>query len=138
MGCFKGFDADSFSFNTKAHPDLFERQFDLMRRFLATGIDLYAYTTFTAPKAEGIQDAMKRFVDRLQQLHPNLPLRTVPLKVGAFGVVKKRLAPQDERYPAIEHQKHAIEAWKNELECRFTSEERALSVVDIPLGAARH
>jgi hypothetical protein len=40
--CFKGFDAASFSFNTKAAPDLFDRQFELFSRLLAIGIDLYA------------------------------------------------------------------------------------------------
>jgi hypothetical protein len=133
VGCFKGFDEASFAFNTKAAPELFDRQFDLMRRYLGTGIDLYAYTTFTTLVAEGIEDAMKRFVDRLQQIHPNLPLRTVPLKVGAFGVVKKRLNLNDERYAAVEHQKRAIEAWKTELDARFSSEERSTPIVDVSL-----
>lgn len=104
-----------------------------MRRYLETGIDLYAYATFTALVADGIEDAMKRFVDRLQSLHPNLPLRTVPLKIGAFGVVKKRLAVNDERYAAVEHQKRAIEAWKTELDARFSSEERSNPIVDVSL-----
>lgn len=133
VGCFKGFDAASFAFNTKAAPELFDRQFELMRRYLETGIDLYAYATFTALVADGIEDAMKRFVDRLQALHPNLPLRTVPLKIGAFGVVKKRLAVNDERYAAVEHQKRAIEAWKTELDARFSSEERSRPIVDVTL-----
>ena len=76
---------------------------------------------------------MKRFVDRLQALHPNLPLRTVPLKIGAFGVVKKRLDVNDERYAAVEHQKRAIEAWKRELETRFSSTKRAMSIVDVEM-----
>ena len=41
--CFKGFDATSFAFNTKADPNLFDRQFELMKRFIELGIDLYAY-----------------------------------------------------------------------------------------------
>ncbi|MEI9941993.1 MAG: hypothetical protein WDO69_32670 [Pseudomonadota bacterium] len=134
VGCFKGFDEASFSFNTKAAPALFNRQFELMRRYLTTGIDLYAYTTFTAPTSNGIPDAMKRFVDRLQELDPNLPLRTVPLKVGAFGVVKKRLSVNDARYAAIEHQKAAIEAWKTEIDARFSSEERACPINEVTLG----
>jgi uncharacterized Fe-S cluster-containing radical SAM superfamily protein len=133
VGCFKGFDEASFAFNTKAAPELFDRQFDLMRRYLETGLDLYAYTTFTAAAADGIEEAMKRFVDRLQALHPNLPLRTVPLKIGAFGVVKKRLDVNDERYAAVEHQKRAIEAWKRELETRFSSTKRAMSIVDVEM-----
>lgn len=141
VGCFKGFDAASFAFNTKAAPDLFDRQFDLMRRYLATGIDLYAYTTFTAPTADGIEDAMARFVDRLQEIHPNLPLRTVPLKVGAFKVVRNRLSlltHDADFYAAIEHQKRAIDAWKKELDARFSSDNRALAITDVPLGSGAH
>lgn len=133
VGCFKGFDAASFAFNTKAAPDLFDRQFELMRRYLETGIDLYAYATFTAALADGIEEAMKRFVDRLQSLHPNLPLRTVPLKIGTFGVVKKRLALGDERYVAVEHQKRAIDAWRREIDFRFSSADRARSIAEIAM-----
>lgn len=134
VGCFKGFDDVSFAFNTKAAPDLFARQFQLMSRYLRTGIDLYAYATFTTLVVDGIDDAMARFVDRLQAVHPNLPLRTVPLQVGAFGVVKKRLGQHDDRYDAIEHQKRAIESWTRELESRFTAIERERNIADVRLG----
>jgi len=133
VGCFKGFDEASFALNTKAAPELFDRQFELMKRYIATGIDLYAYVTFTARTADGIDDAMARFVDRLQEVHPNLPLRTVPLKVGIFGVVKKRLAVNDERYSAVEHQKRAIEAWRRELDARFSTEQRSMRITEVRL-----
>lgn len=136
VGCFKGFDDASFAFNTKAAPDLFDRQFELMRRYLGTGIDIYAYATFTTQTAVGIEDAMKRFVDRLQKIHPNLPLRTVPLKIGAFGVVKKRLAQNDERYEAVEHQKRAIDAWKTELGERFSSAQLSMPITEVDLRPA--
>ncbi|MCW3101515.1 MAG: hypothetical protein JWL77_7133, partial [Chthonomonadaceae bacterium] len=51
--CFKGFDSTSFAFNTAARPELFDRQFELMRRLVyETNIDLYAYVTFTTPAAD--------------------------------------------------------------------------------------
>ena len=136
VACFKGFDAASFSFNTKAAPDLFDRQFDLFARLLSTGIDLYAYATFTSTSATGIEAAMARFVDRLQSIHPNLPLRTVPLEVGIFGVVRERLAKL--RLPvtgdeALTNQRRAIDAWSHELERRFTVAQRAANIVDVPL-----
>lgn len=132
VGCFKGFDEASFSFNTKAAPELFKRQFALMRRYVeTTAIDLYAYATFTAILSSGIDDAMKRFVDKLQEVDDNLPLRTVPLKVGAFGVVKKRLSQNDARYAALENQKAAIDAWQHELESRFTAEQRSVAIADV-------
>jgi len=80
--CFKGFDDESFSFNIQATLDLFARQFDLFSRLLAKGLDLYAYTTFTSPTADGVPTAMRTFVDRLQRISEALPLRTVPLEIS--------------------------------------------------------
>ncbi|MEJ7639255.1 MAG: hypothetical protein WKF75_15090 [Singulisphaera sp.] len=36
VGCFKGFDPESFAFNTSAAPELFDRQFELMGRLIGT------------------------------------------------------------------------------------------------------
>lgn len=129
--CFKGFNAESFSFNTLADPALFGRQFHIMRKFLATGIDVYAYATFTTPTPAGISDDMRRFLDQLQSLDERLPLRTVPLEVQIFTPVKQRL--DDEKNFAIKNQWIAIEAWLKEIECRFTGDERAKNIADVRL-----
>lgn len=130
--CFKGFDEASFAFNTSAHPDLFERQFELMARFLSLGIDLYVYVTLTTPTTRGLGEAMSRFMDRLQRLSPMLPLRTVPLKIDVFSPVASRMNP--ERTRAIELQWAAVEAWESEIEQRFNRNERSSSVVDVEIG----
>src|SRR5690606_5642000 len=41
VGCFKGFDEESFSFNTLAQPSLFDRQFQLMRKIVDDKFDVY-------------------------------------------------------------------------------------------------
>ena len=61
VGCFKGFDEETFSFNTHADGSLFYRQFDLFRRFLELGIDIYAYVTLTSPTDENISERIPRF-----------------------------------------------------------------------------
>ncbi len=140
VGCFKGFDSPSFSFNTRAAPELFDRQFELFSRMLTTGVDLYAYTTFTAQDSSTVDNAMPRFVDRLQAIDPNLPLRTVPLKVEAWGVVSSRLSgPGESRIDQCvwDAQERAIEAWQTEVEKRFGPELRAKAIVDVSLGARR-
>ena len=48
VGCFKGFDEHSFSFNTLAGRELFKNQMVLMRRLIDTGFDVYGYATFTS------------------------------------------------------------------------------------------
>jgi uncharacterized Fe-S cluster-containing radical SAM superfamily protein len=133
--CFKGFNAESFAFNTLADPALFDRQFDLMGRLLTAGIDLYAYVTITAPSAEGIKDDILHFMDRLQALNENLPLRTIPLKVEVFTPVQKRL--DDVKRQALKNQWIAVEAWQTELERRFPPEARARNIADIPLCGGR-
>jgi uncharacterized Fe-S cluster-containing radical SAM superfamily protein len=89
--CFKGFNSESFAFNTRAEATLFDQQFQLLKQLLSLGIDLYAYATFTTPLESEIAADMTRFVDRLQEVDRNLPLRTVPLEIQTFTPVKGRL-----------------------------------------------
>jgi uncharacterized Fe-S cluster-containing radical SAM superfamily protein len=124
VGCFKGFDEASFSFNTAAAPELFTQQFELFRRYIAEGLDMYAYVTFThAGGHSNVKDAMRRFVDRLQDVDPMLPLRTVPLEITVFGPVVRRL--NESRRVAIDAgQYHALDNWRSEIESRFSSDQR--------------
>ena len=131
--CFKGFDEASFSFNTRATPDAFTRQFDIMRRLLGLGLDVYGYATFTAPTAAGVRDHMARYVDRLQRLHSNLPLRVVPLEIVGFSPSAGRM--DEARRAALNNQQAAIEAWHSELENRFDSAARTGPICDVPLRA---
>jgi uncharacterized Fe-S cluster-containing radical SAM superfamily protein len=131
--CFKGFSAESFSFNTQAESALYAQQFDLMRRLMGLGIDLYAYVTLTSPSREKMRDEMRDFLDRLQSVAINLPLRTVPLEIQVFTPVKGRM--DDLKNHALENQKFAIEAWAHELEERFSSADRGRPIVDVELRA---
>jgi uncharacterized Fe-S cluster-containing radical SAM superfamily protein len=130
--CFKGFDSRSFAFNTAAAPELFERQFELMGRLLReTEIDLFAYATFTTSEDQRLSEAMESFVDRLQVLDPNLPLRLVPLQVAAFTPTQPRMHPEHHRALAI--QEEAIAAWNAELSRRFTVAELDWPICDVSL-----
>jgi uncharacterized Fe-S cluster-containing radical SAM superfamily protein len=130
--CFKGFDPGSFAFNTAAAPELFQRQFALMGRLLReTAIDLYAYATFTSPEHRGLHDSMVDFIDRLQALDRNLPLRLVPLQVTAFTPTEPRMHQEHHRALAI--QEEAIAAWSTELSNRFTKAELDRPICDVVL-----
>jgi hypothetical protein len=133
VACFKGFDAASFAFNTRAAPGAFDTQFELMKRLLALGLDCYGYATFTGENALEISSAMARFVDRLQMLDENLPLRTIPLHIDTFTPAKPRL--NDARRSALRVQEAAIAAWNEELERRFTATDRARPITEVPCGA---
>ena len=130
--CFKGYDARSFAFNTSAAPELFDRQFALMARLLReTELDVYTYVTLTSPTEDGVEDAVAEFVDRLQDLDPNLPLRTVPLQIRAFTPTRPRMTAVHDR--ALATQELAIEAWNTQLQARYPEDARATSICDVHL-----
>jgi uncharacterized Fe-S cluster-containing radical SAM superfamily protein len=135
VGCFKGFDSVSFSFNTNASSELFNQQFVLMHRLLSLGLDLYGYATFTTPDTNRIQDKMARFVDRLQEIDIHLPLRTIPLEIKIYKSNYERaiqIAPE-----AIMNQYKAADAWMEELSKRFTSDELKMDIFNVPIGNRR-
>ena len=118
VGCFKGFDAESFAFNTKAEPKLFEQQFKLMRRLVKAGFDVYGYATFTTPTETNIADKVSQFIDRLQEeVHPVFPLRTIPLRISVFTPTANRVGPDQDK--ALRLQDIAATAWNAELSRRF-------------------
>jgi uncharacterized Fe-S cluster-containing radical SAM superfamily protein len=129
--CFKGFDVQSFAFNTRAAEADFDKQFEIMRRLLALGLDLYGYVTLTTSVGDRIGDGVARFVDRLQTLATNLPLRVVPLEIRTFGPVNGRL--DDGRRQSMLFQQEAIAAWSREIARRFDDNLRRTPIVDVPL-----
>lgn len=133
VGCFKGFDADSFAFNTSADPAIYDRQFELMERHIDHGFDVYAYTTFTARSHDRIDSKMAEFVDRLQAISENLPLRTIPLQVQEFGPVTERLQRTPQAEQALDVQNAATRAWRNELERRFSPGDRNTPIYEVTL-----
>src|SRR5260221_14480590 len=103
----------------------------MMDRLLSVVIDVYAYVTFTTPSPNSIAEDMPRFVDHLQTLDENLPLRTVPLEIRVFSPVKKRL--DDTMREALKNQYIAIDAWQKELESRYFGEQRTQRIANVPL-----
>jgi uncharacterized Fe-S cluster-containing radical SAM superfamily protein len=131
VACFKGYDADSFKFNTLAAPELFDQQFEIYRDLLREGIDMYAYVTFTAVPHDKLQSRMEQFVDRLQGIHQNLPLRTVPLKIGVFTPTKNRIKQDHEL--ALNYQYEVHHAWLEQIHKRFSKKELSIPICDIPM-----
>lgn len=133
VGCVKGFDARSFAFNTRAAPEDFDRQFDILRRVLSLGLDIYGYVTLTSPHADGVRQGVANLIDRLQAIDPNFPLRVIPLRIQVFTPVEQRLARDCARERSLSVQEEAIVAWTDELQYRFSAEHRALPICEVPL-----
>jgi uncharacterized Fe-S cluster-containing radical SAM superfamily protein len=131
--CFKGFDGESFSFNTRASPDLFDKQFQLIKKFIELDIDVYAYATFTSPNNDSIQQKIKVFVDKLQIVDENLPLRLVPLEIIPFTPVKSRTNSFNSKLisDAIRIQQSVIYEWQNELKERYSDMKLSTPITEI-------
>lgn len=136
-GCFKGFSRDSFHLNTKANPSGYDRQFEVIRNLIEDGFDMYAYATFTAEPTDQLPVQMRDFVDRLQEVDPMLPLRTIPLEVRPYSSLTERVG--NDGAPWMEFQYEAAAAWEHELVSRYTESELAAAYEDVPLanGAGR-
>ena len=131
VGCFKGFDAQSFAFNTGAPSSHYDRQFSLMARLIEEGLDVYAYVTLTAPTSINLEAKIAQFMDRLQEVGEVLPLRTVPLRVEEFSPVSGRL--DDDRRQALVVQDDAVHVWQSLLEERFSPSQRQTPICDVRL-----
>lgn len=131
--CFKGFDAASFSFNTRAAQSDFEKQFMIMRQLLELGLDVYGYITLTGPDPVGVEAKVNALFDRLQALDVNLPLRIVPLEIRAFSPMETRM--KDLHHASLEVQTKAIAAWNESIARRFDPAARATAISSVPLGA---
>ena len=71
------------------------------------------------------------FVDRLQRIHPLLPLRTVPLEVTMFTPVQSRM--NDACKAAMANQYAVASYWEEELARRFGPTERAKHICDLAM-----
>lgn len=132
--CIKGFDHRSFAFNTRANPAGFDRQFEILRRVIGLGIDVYGYVTLTAPQPDGVEQGVRDLMDRLQAIEQNFPLRVVPLRIEVFTPVERRVPYDDERRRSLTIQEEAIAVWTAEIDRRFESTAIAEAICDIPLN----
>ena len=135
--CFKGIEEVSFGINTMANPALFEQQFQLVQRLMTLDIDLYFYITLTAPTQTDFESDVPRFLDRIQSIHENLPLRIVPLEVLEFTPVTSRIKNDQTKRREVEDlikgQYDAMRIWRTELNKRFSKSQLDLTITDIKM-----
>ncbi len=130
--CIKSFTAEDFTKTTGAAPEFFDRQFLLLKKLLTWRLDVYVYLTLTTESLENISGKMSKFMDRLQsEVHPNVPLRIVPLEIMTFTPTLSRITPQ--RLVALNNQYTALEAWQEELHKRFSSKELSCPIYSVPI-----
>ena len=101
-----------------------------MRRIVEADFDVYGYATFTASSATQLAQDMADFVDRLQEIHPLFPLRTIPLRVSAYTPTPTQSRLDQEKLNALDIQEEAVYAWNEELSNRFPSELKLQNITE--------
>lgn len=130
VGCLKGFDAESFTFNTRADDTLFDQQIELLGRLVAAGFDQYGYITITAMNINDLPAKMAQLIDKIQnRVHPNFPLRIVPLRIFGFNANINRYNQQAET-----NQFRALEAWLSEMQHRFSAAELLTPITEVNIS----
>ena len=110
VGCIKGFDADSFAFNTGAAPELFERQLKLIEQIHTVFPRMYLYVTLTgADVPVDARGAVRRLLARLADIDAALLERIVPLEVTPFTPTHRRMGEAHRR--ALYVQQAMIDYW---------------------------
>lgn len=132
VACFKGFDKESFSFNTCCSEELFQNQLRLAKKYINVGFDIYFYIALTCANICGLEKRIATFFDDLQRISYFLPLRVVPIKIKHFEANYGRFSTPT-RLESVKNQYVVLEVWKNELEKRFSSFEREQMVSTIKL-----
>ena len=128
--CFKGFDYESFSFNSGISPELFDKQFERFNRYYELGFDLYGYVTLTCSNTDNIDKKVDLFADRLQRIYYYLPLRVIPLKIVTFATMETRMNPEYKK--AMDNQIVVLESWNRMLNARFSELERKKKIYERP------
>ena len=129
--CIKGYNYQSFGFNTNVNSKEFDKQFDVLKKLNEDEFDLFSYATFTTPSIKNLKEDIKEFISRLMNIHPKLPLRIIPLKIKCFSNTYSHF--KDIYSIAMDLQYKVVEAWENELLDRFTIDEITKPYFEIKL-----
>jgi uncharacterized Fe-S cluster-containing radical SAM superfamily protein len=109
--CLKGFDPSSFSFTTGAEASGFDEQLRILAGYAHTNLDIYLYITLTSPERDENASLIRTLVRRLADIRPDLPHRTVPLRIMEYGPMIGRL--DEQRRHAVESQMTLVKFWQN-------------------------
>ena len=132
VGCFKGFDEKSFCYNTNLNGTFYNQQFELFKRYLDIGLDMYAYVTLTVDDVNNLEERISAFIDKLKTVHPLLPLRVVPLKIVMFSPVKHR---NENNYKmAMNNQIIVHKEWRRQLRNSYGDDLVNCRICDINLS----
>ena len=129
--CLKGFDNESFEYNTGMDKKEFDNQIKRLKICIDIGFDVYGYIILVCKDLNDIESKIKKTMDKLQEISYFLPLRIIPIKIEKFSAVIERL--NEEREQSILNQYQVLQIWNNELYNRFTKTELECNIADLKL-----
>lgn len=132
--CFKGFDEDSYVYNSGLVKDNYNNQFAILKKYIDYGFDVYGYITLTTENTEDLELKISRFIDRLQkEVSYYFPLRIIPLKIFQFSPTKGRIQKNPNSKIAINNQDLILKKWIQEIKKRYTDSEINQNICDIKI-----
>lgn len=129
--CLKGFDEDSFSFNTLLDKKYFNEQLDRLKKYIELGFDVYSYIIFTCNNLENVSKKLDILIKKLQDISYNLPLRIIPIKIEEFSAVSSRL--NVERKHSLDNQYTVLRMWNEKIKKYYSKEELNKNIASIKL-----
>ena len=97
------------------------------------GLDVYGYVTLTSPHEDGVARGVNDLLDRFQAIDCNFPLRVIPLRIAIYTPVGQRIARDTVRERSLAIQEEAIAVWRGEIDSRFSADQRAQQIYNVPL-----
>ena len=86
VGCFKGFCVEDFEKISGIKSEFYNRQFETAKWFLDSKADFYVYIPALVYEEEKIEEKLRKFIEKLRNLHLKLPLRTEILPIIDYPV----------------------------------------------------
>ena len=127
--CFKGFDEYSYKFNSGFPVQSYDSQFTRIKRYIDNNFDVFGYVVLTTDNLYNVQKKISVFMDKLQSIKEELPLRTIPLKILEFSPTKCRMGK--DKAVALINQYEVLNIWRLELEKRYSKEDLQKNIVSV-------
>lgn len=123
VGCFKGTCKKDFSVITGANPEFYKEQFETAKLLIDLGADFYIYIPAYVYNEQEAEEKLEKFLNKLQKINKNLPLRMEMLEVEDFPTAKINfeLAKKEGRAIPQTDQKIVFDLWYNKLLPKYYS-----------------
>ncbi|MBN2203293.1 MAG: radical SAM protein [Candidatus Aenigmarchaeota archaeon] len=123
-GCFKGTCKEDFSLITGAQQSFFDDQFKAAKLFLDWKTDLYVYLPALV-YGNSVEQKIDGFVNMLQALNKNLPLRVEMLIIHEYPAAKRNmeLKSKEKRPIPLTDQRKVFDSWYNKILPKYYSKE---------------